>query len=59
MNHIDQERLQDFANDSIADLTELENNHIDECAMCWSRLVAMLQLVVLTEAELKILDIIM
>jgi hypothetical protein len=59
MNHIDAERLQDFANNSIADLTELENNHIDECAMCWSRLVAMLQLVVLMKAELKIVDVIM
>ena len=58
MNHIDQERLQDFANDSIADLTELENNHIDECAMCWSRLVAMLH-VVLMKAELKIVEVIM
>jgi|KBSMisStandDraft_5_1062788.scaffolds.fasta_scaffold9891120_1 hypothetical protein len=52
MDHIGNERLKDFANDC-ADLTEDENNHLDECATCWARLVATVQLVVLLQAEPK------
>jgi len=47
-------RLEDFANDSLTDLTEAENEHLDECSTCWSRLVVAVQLVVLMQADLKI-----
>ena len=57
MMHIKDERLQHFASEVIADFTEAENIHLDECATCWSRLVVAVQLIVL-QAELKI-DLVM
>jgi len=60
MDHIDEERLQDFANELVPDFTEAENSHIDDCATCWSRLVATLQLMFLLKSEVKmVVDFIM
>ena len=52
--HIKDERLQHFASDALTDLTEAENEHLDECSTCWSRLVVAVQLVMLMQAELKV-----
>jgi hypothetical protein len=54
MPHIKDDRLHDFANESLADLTTAENEHLDECSTCWSRLVVAVQLVMMMHAELKI-----
>jgi len=52
MEHIDAERIRDFATELLTDLTEAENNHVEECTTCRSRLAAMLKIVMVMEAEL-------
>ena len=54
MSHIDDDRFHDFANESLTDLTKAEDEHLDECSTCWSRLVVAIQLAVLMQAELKV-----
>jgi len=50
--HIGEDRLHQFAIEAI-DLTEAENNHLDDCARCWGRLVVAVQLAYLTQTETK------
>jgi hypothetical protein len=48
--HIEEDRLYQFAIEAIDDLTDAENIHLDDCVKCRRRLVVAVQFAVFEEA---------
>ena len=47
--HIEEDRLYQFAIEAIDDLTDTENIHLDDCEKCSGRLVVAVQFVVVEQ----------